>query len=313
MVSKNIYPIKRISIIVMIATMFVMAKVSKAQERPLKDFPKKGSYLYYGQPAFEDNSFLLEEAFNQPMGVIQHISSLTTDKFHGGNWVYSFTQEIPLTDLTHQISYSLYYNVLNSADVNRKSGFGDLYVSYRPYVLGEKDWAMVIPRFTLIVPTGKAIDGQGCGGWGGQFNLAVTKRLSRKLVSHYNAGVTLISKADKYLSTTIGDSQLIYEKNLSYKNIGASIVWYPMRKLNLLLEYVSNFGSDIEASGNISHNHQLTLNPGMRFCIDNGRMQIVPGVSMPLNIEKGQPMQSGLFFYLSFEPDYLNFYRPKEQ
>lgn len=292
----------------------LIGHVSNAQEKQLSDFPKKGSYLYYGQPAFEDNSFLLEEAFNQPMGVIQHISNFTMDKFRNGNLVYSFTQEIPLTDLTHQISYSLYYNVRNPGNEKvRAYGFGDLYVSYRPYLLGENDWAMVIPRFTVIIPTGKAIDGQGCGGWGGQFNLAVTKRLSRKVISHYNIGYTFISKADKYLSTTIGDSKLTYERNLQHQNIGASLIWYPKRKLNFLLEYVSSFVSDIEDDGKISHGHQLTMNPGIRYCIDNGRMQIVPGISVPINFEGGQYLQSGLFLYLSFEPDYLNLHRSKEQ
>src|SRR5882672_8741826 len=82
-----------------------------AQSSDLKNFPKKGSYLYYGQPAFEDNSFLLEEAFNQPMGVLQHISNFSFNNVGSKNSTYSFTQEIPLTDQTHQLSYTLSYNM----------------------------------------------------------------------------------------------------------------------------------------------------------------------------------------------------------
>ena len=303
-----------------VAIILITFQMASAQV-DLDSLPRKGSYLYYGQPAFEDNSFLLEEAFNQPMGVIQHTFNFSMNNLHGRDFAYSFTQEIPLTDLTHQLSYTLYYNsVLNEDPVNgngnastRTNGFGDLFLSYRPLLWGEKDWAMVIPRFTLILPTGKAIDGLGNGGFGGQFNLAVTKRLSRKVVTHYNAGYTFISKADKFQLPSSGIKILEFEKDLHFQNIGASIIWYPKRKFNLLLEYVSNFKSGIAADGTLSRSHQLTLNPGMRFCFDNGRRQIVPGLSMPVNFINGKYDGSGLFLYLSFEPDYLSFYKAKGQ
>src|SRR6185436_8207277 len=38
-----------------------------------------------------DNSFLIEEAYNQEAGVVQHISALAL--VEGGNWAYGFTQE----------------------------------------------------------------------------------------------------------------------------------------------------------------------------------------------------------------------------
>jgi hypothetical protein len=226
------------------------------------------------------------------------------DRLLAGNYSYSFTQEIPLTDRTHQISYTLYYNVINPKSQTSSNGFGDLFISYRPLLFDENDWAMVIPRFTLILPTGRALDGLGSGGWGGQFNLAVTKRLSPKLVSHYNAGFTLISKADKYQPTTSSDATLAYERNLHYQNFGASMVWYPIQKLNVMLEYVSNLTSDIKDDGSLSQTHQLTLNPGFRFCLENERMQVVPGISVPLNFEGGNYMQCGFFLYLSIETNY---------
>jgi hypothetical protein len=43
------------------------------QTDAIKDVPRKGSYLYFRQPAFEDNSFLLEEAITQEKGILQHI------------------------------------------------------------------------------------------------------------------------------------------------------------------------------------------------------------------------------------------------
>lgn len=43
----------------------------------------------------EDNSFLLEEAYNQEEGVIQYIQSYQYSK-KTKNWNYTFTNEIPM-------------------------------------------------------------------------------------------------------------------------------------------------------------------------------------------------------------------------
>src|SRR5438105_1588271 len=63
----------------------------------------------------QDNSFLVEEAYNQEPGVIQHIFTFVyqVDKQRGPDdraLVANFTQEWPLLSQTHQLSYSLLYN-----------------------------------------------------------------------------------------------------------------------------------------------------------------------------------------------------------
>lgn len=73
----------------------------------------KGSYLYYGQPAIEDNSFLIEEAINQEAGVIQHIF---TTAYADGDIVYSYTQELPLRNDRHQLSFGLSYASLKKPE-----------------------------------------------------------------------------------------------------------------------------------------------------------------------------------------------------
>jgi len=280
------------------------------QPADLKNFPRKGSYLYFGQPAFEDNSFLLEEAFNQPMGVIQHIVSYATNNIKKGNSNFNFTQEIPLTDLTHQLSYSLNYSFLPPQDgLKQKSGFGDVYISYRPSLMNEKQWMMLAPRITLILPTGNAAQGLGQGGWGGQFNLAITKRLVRRLITHYNFGYTVISQADFYLNNT-PEPVLAYQRNLYNKNAGFGVIWIAQRKCHLMLEYTSNFTQSITDTGRVTTQHQATISPGLRYCFDNGRMQVVPGLAAPLSFTNGA-VEVGVFLYLSFEPDYLAFYQPK--
>lgn len=47
------------------------------------------------EPGIQDNSFLVEEAYNQNFGVVQHISSFTRF-WNSKDWNYSFTQEWPV-------------------------------------------------------------------------------------------------------------------------------------------------------------------------------------------------------------------------
>ena len=55
----------------------------------------------------QDNSFLIEEAFNQEAGQVQHITNL---RRQGQQWQFSFSQEWPVYSQTHQVSYSVPYN-----------------------------------------------------------------------------------------------------------------------------------------------------------------------------------------------------------
>ena len=54
----------------------------------------------------QDNSFLIEEAYNQEDGVIQHIQMLQWDR-NRGNWIYSFTEEWPTPRQNHQLSFTV--------------------------------------------------------------------------------------------------------------------------------------------------------------------------------------------------------------
>jgi hypothetical protein len=69
--------------------------------------------------AIQDNSFLIEEAYNQEAGVVQHI--FTFMRSRGGTYVSTFTQEWPVRGLTHQLSYTL--------PVQRRRG--DALINYR--------------------------------------------------------------------------------------------------------------------------------------------------------------------------------------
>lgn len=266
---------------------------------------QRGSYASFRQVKLEDNSFLLEEAFNQEMGVIQHISTVTLDKVDFQTLQCSYTQEIPLTHRTHQLNISLNYMMMPDQRFSDRptNGFGDFYVSYRPLLFDENDWLMLIPRFTLIIPTGDASRRLGYGAWGAQVNLAVTKRISDRTVAHVNAGLTQFFKFDHY--EYIGDrSALTAERNVLFKNLGYSFVWHATNRVNFMFEHVVNMNADIDDNGFLFAQNTQVINPAIRYCIDRAHLQVVPGIGFPLTIARGEPIQRGIFFYLSFETSY---------
>src|SRR5437667_12879421 len=86
------------------------------------------------QPGIQDNSFLVEEAYNQNFGVVQHISSFT-HFWDSKDWNYTFTQEWPVPgDERHQLSYTL-AAVHAGAFPGSGAGIGDVFLNYR-YQLG---------------------------------------------------------------------------------------------------------------------------------------------------------------------------------
>jgi hypothetical protein len=57
-------------------------------------------------PGIQDNSFLIEEAYNQEAGIVQHISIFRS--YRGtSDFEAAFTQEWPLGGIKHQLSYDL--------------------------------------------------------------------------------------------------------------------------------------------------------------------------------------------------------------
>ena len=109
--------------------------------------------------AIEDNSFLIEEAFNQEHRVVQHISTLTYQR-EEGHLEATFTQEWPVGSQTHQLSYTIPYVSLGGG----ARGVGDVMINYRYQLAGEEAWALVAPRLSVILPTGSSSRGQNAVG-----------------------------------------------------------------------------------------------------------------------------------------------------
>ena len=145
------------------------------------------------EPGIQDNSFLVEEAYNQNFGVVQHISSFTRF-WNSKDWNYTFTQEWPVPgDERHQLSYTL--AAVHSGDFpGSGAGFGDVLLNYRYQLVGSGDTRVAFsPRLSLIFPTGDSSQEQGAGSFGVQTSLPLSVVLNKKLVSHWNLGATYLS------------------------------------------------------------------------------------------------------------------------
>ncbi|MGE5926842.1 MAG: transporter [Gemmatimonadota bacterium] len=236
------------------------------------------------QAPIQDNSFLIEEAYNQERGVVQHIS--TFDNGDAESWEYAFTQEWSLGGIRHQLGYTL--PVLNAG---RGSGIGDVGVNYRHQVVGNPDARLLVaPRLTLLLPTGSHEEARGSGGAGVQLNLPLTYVATPQLVTHWNAGVTLIPSA----SAPAGGSA-----SATSVNLGAGVVWLLRRSVNLLFEGVWTSDAAAVGDGVTVRDANAWVSPGIRAAFNAGAVQVVPGVAYVIGI--GPSRGESLFLYLSLE------------
>ncbi len=239
-------------------------------------------------PPIQDNSFLIEEAYNQEAGVVQHINTFKRQR--NGDWLYTFTEELPVPNQKHQLSFTLPAQKVGGFS-GSETGIGDVAINYRYQLVANKKTA-VAPRFSLLIPTGNFRKERGAGGVGFQFNLPVSVELSRKFVAHTNAGFTLTPRA----KNTLGERA----RTLDY-NLGQSIVWLAARRFNVLLESVWTNTEEVVAFRRTQRENEVLINPGIRWAhnFKNG-LQIVPGVAFPIGVGPSRG-ERGIFFYLSFE------------
>jgi hypothetical protein len=245
--------------------------------------------------AIEDNSFLIEEAYNQEERVVQHIFNGLCQLAPTHDVLLSFTQEWPLLKYKHQLSYTIPYNFLTSPD---ESGLGDILLNYRYQLFYEDDWACVAPRLSLILPIGDPNKGLGNGVFGLQLNIAASKRLSDYWVFHLNAGSTFLPGVKKVDTTNVK-----HLRNLTSFNLGGSAIWLCTGNFNMMLEVLENFTNEFHEAGNTFYTHETIVNPGFRFAINIRKLQIVPGLSVPVSFKDKQTTFSA-FLYLSFEHPY---------
>jgi hypothetical protein len=242
--------------------------------------------------AIEDNSFFIEEAYNQEKGVVQHISNLQYSFTRLKDILYTFTQEWPLSGRGHQLSYTAPISLYSSS---HPSGVGDILVNYRYQLVDNDGWADVAPRVSIIIPTGKVKSQLGGGTTGLQVNIPASKRLSQSFVTHVNAGLTYLPN----IKDESGSSGTVRHTLTSY-NVGASIIWLTAETFNLMFEYTTSFSSEVFEDGRNERATDTIISPGLRWAINLNSLQIVPGVAIPVILGRGAA-KTGIFVYLSFE------------
>ena len=245
------------------------------------------SYVSPVTSQIQDNSFLLEEAYNQEAGVVQHISSFT--RFSNADWTYSFTQEWPLGGIRHQLSYTIPIERIQGFG----TGLGDLALNYRYQLAGTPQARIVAaPRVSILFPTGDEDKGRGSGAVGFQVNFPLTLVLSDALVTHWNGGATLTPSAHGPLGFTATTHSF---------NLGASVIWLVRPSFNFLLETVWQDDWTVLADDRVVAATSWVLSPGIRWAFDlAGDLQIVPGVAYPIGLGSS-PDENAVFLYLSFE------------
>ena len=248
----------------------------------------------------DDNSFLLEEAYNQEPGTVQHIfhAHYVNDTRRRG-WEFNFTQEWPIFSQNHQFSYTIpSYHLVENGD--RQNGLGDVLLSYRYQLLEEDETKPAFaPSFSLILPSGSRKRGTGHGVVGYELGLPFSKKVSGQFALHANFGLTYLPNARAHL----GSGGLSSEHSLVSYSIAASAVYAALHRVHLMLEWLGDFEESIDDNGRSKRSFKPVVSPGLRAAIvDQPMLQITAGAAAPIGLKR-KAENFGAFLYLSIEHD----------
>jgi hypothetical protein len=239
------------------------------------------------EPAIQDNSFLVEEAYNQDAGVVQHISTFQVARGTSG-FNYTFTQEWPVRSITHQLSYTIPVSRANS-----ETGVGDLALNYRYQLLGDGDAKLAIsPRLSVFLPTGDWKKGRGNGAAGAQAAIPFSYVVSPVLVTHFDIGGTVTPSA----RNIAGDRARIVDWFTA-----GSLIMTASNRIQPMLEAVYVSGQEVAGKNNTARSESFLISPGVRAAFNfTSGLQIVPGIAFPIGVGPSSGERQA-FFYLSFE------------
>src|SRR3954468_1239351 len=235
-----------------------------------------------------DNSFLVEEAFNQEKGVFQNIFGMT---HVSGTWATTFTQEWPVPGMTHHLSYTLLF-----VNDHHHGGLGDTLINYRYQVMEEGPGRPAFaPRVSLIIPTGDSNRGFGDGSAGLQVNLPFSKQTG-DWYWHWNAGLTWLERARATFRD--GDFSVVRRTATASPFLAGSAIYRLRPMLHLMLESFVSFDETVQEEGT-SRDTTFILSPGIRGGWDIGDKQVVLGLAVP--VTWASDTNAGVFVYASYE------------
>jgi hypothetical protein len=248
---------------ILVSVLLLVAPVA-AQEAP-KPAEEEGSDLLTG---VQDNSFLIEEGYNQEPNQVQHISLFLRDR-DDHEWTWAFTQEWPVGSMKHQLSYTV--PVAFGGDSG--TVVGDVALNYRYQLVGNGESRLAIaPRLSLILPTGGDDEPTGV-----EVGLPISQTFGSRVIAHTNFAARWLTKdADpEYLA-------------------GQSVVLAITPRFNALVEalWTGTGGAD----------HTVVVSPGIRWAYNfPSGLQIVPGAAYVMGIGDRSEGADALLLYLSFE------------
>jgi hypothetical protein len=235
------------------------------------------------EPGIQDNSLLTEEAYNQDPGVVQHINFFQRDQ-RTHEWIYTFTEEWPAPNLTHQLSYTLPLQRLDG----QSSRIGDVALNYRYQLLGDADAKLAAtPRVTVTLPTGDWRRREGSGAVGYNVAMAVSYVPRADWNIHFDAGIGDIQRAR---------SVDVARTDLRAASVANNIVWLPSKRWNLMLETVFTRAQSFDGWSN-----SAIVSPAIRWAYNfPSGLQVVPAVGFPIGVGPSAGERS-VILYLSFE------------
>lgn len=252
-----------------------------------------------------DNAFLVEEAFNQEAGEVQHVFNWIqlwdrAADIRTRDFAMTYTMEVPLGSQLHQFSFTTQF--LDSFEkpmggaAEQQGGVGDTFLNYRYQLLSDDEFLWCAPRFSLIVPTGDERFDLGSGQLGYQLNLPIS-RYGDRFDFHFNAGYTLIPGVQAQLPAVFP----LVEHDLQGYNLGGSVFWKPQVNLNFFVEGLALWSDQIDELGTKTDVMQVFLNPGMRYAVCQfDEVEWVLGLSVPVGLTSDTP-DIGVFAYMSVE------------
>ena len=220
-----------------------------------------------------DNSFLVEEAFNQEAGVFQNI--MLFQRPHGREWSLEFTQEWPVVTQRHQFSFTIPIEgvrapAANDYDVAR----GTIALTYRYQLALEDETGVAFsPRISILVP-------RGDGDVGMQLNLPASKQFG-DVYAHANAGLT-----------SDGDTRW---------HVAGSLIYRARPMVHLMLESVYRANEHETATG---AEDGWLVSPGLRAGFNFKDQQLVLGAAVPIGLLNDYDTQE-FIAYISWELPFM--------
>ncbi len=254
------------------ALLLIGASAAPAQQRALD--PRRPFEI-------SDNSFLVEEAFNQEAGVFQNIMLMQHPG--AGEWSFEFTQEWPLGGQRHQLSYTVPVEAIRPPGVEDYDvARGTIALHYRYQLSTESGSGVAIsPRVSVLVPRKRISNHPGL-----QFNLPVSKQFANMYV-HANGGVTVEG---------VGSGGAAARWHAA-----GSLIYRAWPMVHVMLESVYRANEHETEAG---REDGWLVAPGLRGGFNLGDHQLVLGAAIPVGLLNEYDTQD-FIAYISYELPFM--------